>query len=60
MKEYKIAIPFPEPRPASDIKYAFAYQKPENINVVGSYALKTATKSKEPLVIDMALTMPSV
>lgn len=54
-----VSIPFPEPRPAKDSKYKFEYAKPANINVVGSLALKTGTKSAEPLTIDLAVTMPS-
>lgn len=54
------AIPFPEPCPTGDTKYSVAYEKPENINVVGSFVLKTAIKRTEPFVIDLAVTMPSV
>ncbi|KAF2169533.1 hypothetical protein M409DRAFT_19946 [Zasmidium cellare ATCC 36951] len=55
----KVAIPFPNPRPPKDAKYKFAYEKPANVNVVGSYALKTASRSKEFLEIDMVVTMPA-
>lgn len=54
----KVAVPFPSPRPPKDAKYNFAYTKPANINVVGSYALKTGSRSKELLEIDMVVTMP--
>ena len=54
----KVAVPFPNPRPSSDTKYKFAYSKPTNINVVGSYALKTANRFKDVLVIDLVITMP--
>ncbi|KAK4497542.1 hypothetical protein PRZ48_011993 [Zasmidium cellare] len=54
----KVAIPFPNPRPPKDAKYKFAYAKPANVNVIGSYALKTASRSKEFLEIDMVVTMP--
>ena len=37
-----------------------AYSKPANINVVGSYARKTAIQTRGPLGIDLAITMPSV
>ena len=58
--DHGTAVPFPEPRPTADIKYSVAYEKPKNVNVVGSFALKTAIKKTEPLVIDLAVTMPSV
>jgi len=59
-KSHMTAVPFPEPRPTRDIKYSVAYEKPENINVVGSFILKTAIKRTEPFVIDLAVTMPTV
>ncbi|KAI9844485.1 MAG: hypothetical protein M1837_005568 [Sclerophora amabilis] len=58
-KIHKIVIPFPEPRPAKDARYRMAYSKPGNINVVGSYALRTATKDNGIMSVDMAVTMPS-
>ncbi len=59
-KSYKISIPFPDPRPARDVKYTLAYLEPANINVVGSYALKTLTSTGEGFAIDLAVTMPPV
>ncbi|KAK2757848.1 hypothetical protein FQN54_004254 [Arachnomyces sp. PD_36] len=58
-KESGIAIPFPEPRPGKDTKYTFGYSKPVNINVVGSLALKTWTKTPGSFSIDLAVTIPS-
>ncbi|KAL8832408.1 MAG: hypothetical protein Q9191_000280 [Dirinaria sp. TL-2023a] len=52
-------IPFPGPRPGKETKYLLAYAKPANINVVGSYARKTAIRVDDRLTIDMAVTMPS-
>lgn len=57
---HKVQVPFPEPRPGTEAKYLLAYSKPANINIVGSYARKTAVKVHERLVIDLAVTMPSV
>ena len=59
-KSYNIIVPFPEPRPQSEVKYTLAYKEPASINVVGSYALKTALKTEGVLSIDMAITMPLV
>ena len=57
---YQVAVPFPEPRPTKDLQYKVGYAKPANINVVGSYSLRTAVKGERPLVVDLAVTMPSV
>ncbi|KAJ5154111.1 Nrap protein [Penicillium coprophilum] len=54
-----LAVPWPEPRPSKDVKYSMAYAKPANINVVGSFALKTGARTLESRPIDLAVTMPS-
>ncbi|GKZ29680.1 hypothetical protein AbraIFM66950_006082 [Aspergillus brasiliensis] len=56
---YGITVPFPEPRPAKDAKYTVSYSKPTNINVVGSFSLRTGAKGDAPLTVDLAVTMPS-
>ncbi|KAL2816343.1 Nrap protein [Aspergillus granulosus] len=53
-----ITVPYPEPRPNKDTKYSVAYVRPSNVNVVGSFALRTGLKSPGPYVVDMAVTMP--
>lgn len=55
----KITIPFPDPRPPKDAQYKLEFAKPANINVVGSHVLKTAVRTRDVLVVDMALQMPS-
>ena len=55
----KVQIPFPDPRPTKDAKYKFQYARPSNINVIGSHILKTSSRSKKVLEIDMVVTMPS-
>ena len=54
-----ILIPFPDPGPPMDAKYKFQYVRPTNINVIGSHALKTASRSRKSVEIDMVVTMPS-
>jgi U3 small nucleolar RNA-associated protein 22 len=54
----KVAIPFPDPPPPKDAKYKFAFAKPANINVTGSYALKTTSRSRERVELDMVVAMP--
>ncbi|KAI9373225.1 Nrap protein [Aspergillus egyptiacus] len=58
-QSHGIAIPYPEPRPGKDTKYSVMYARPTNINVVGSFALRTGSKTAEAYVVDMAVTMPS-
>jgi len=55
----KVTIPFPNPRPPKDAKYKLEFTRPACINVVGSYALKNATRSKEGPEIDLMVQMPS-
>lgn len=57
-KRAGVEIPFPEPLPSKDTKYTVAYAKPANVNVVGSFAVKTAAKSSGTSVIDLAVTLP--
>lgn len=54
-----LVIPWPEPRPSKEAKYSMAYEKAANINVVGSFALKTGARSLELRPIDLAVTMPN-
>jgi U3 small nucleolar RNA-associated protein 22 len=59
IKKHKVAIPFPEPRPRHDAKYKLAFEKPQNINVVGSFPLKVTLRERHtPLAVDMLVTMP--
>ncbi|KAL2372463.1 pre-rRNA processing protein Utp22 [Blastomyces gilchristii SLH14081] len=56
-KRSGVIAPFPDPRPAKDTKYTLEYAAPANINVVGSFAVKTEIKSKLT-TIDLAVTIP--
>ncbi|KKZ62074.1 hypothetical protein EMCG_03437 [[Emmonsia] crescens] len=57
-KRSGVSVPFPDPRPAKDTKYTLEYAAPVNINVVGSFAVKTEIRSKLT-TIDLAVTIPS-
>ena len=57
-KRTGIEVPFSEPLPSKDTKYNVAYAKPANINVVGSFALRTTAKSSDTNYIDLAVTIP--
>ncbi|KAI7069429.1 hypothetical protein KC352_g42713, partial [Hortaea werneckii] len=54
----KVAVPFPDPRPAKDAKYKLEYAKPAHINVIGSFAMKTSSRTKDTLEVDMTVTIP--
>lgn len=58
-KSSKVAIPHPEPAPPADTHYKLAYDAPSDINVVGSYPLKTMTKGDGYFSVDMVVTMPA-
>ncbi|KAG0647352.1 U3 small nucleolar RNA-associated 22 [Hyphodiscus hymeniophilus] len=57
-KSHNITIPFPDPKPDENAAYKLAYRKPSNVNVIGSYALKTMVRSENVLVVDMIVKMP--
>ncbi|KAF7590172.1 hypothetical protein BBP40_003193 [Aspergillus hancockii] len=54
-----IIVPYPEPRPGKDTKYSVSYAKPANVNVVGSFALRTGIRTSDPFTVDLAVTMPN-
>ncbi|OQD73909.1 hypothetical protein PENDEC_c013G06873 [Penicillium decumbens] len=54
-----VVVPWPEPRPAKDTKYTVSYAKPTNVNVVGSFALRTGAKTSDFRPVDLVVTMPS-
>ncbi|KAG6017784.1 hypothetical protein E4U54_003389 [Claviceps lovelessii] len=58
-KEHRIIVPYPEPKPSKTSPYKIAYSKPSQCNVVGSYVLKTLTKSQSGVGIDMVAQMPA-
>ncbi|KAK3073275.1 U3 snoRNP protein [Teratosphaeriaceae sp. CCFEE 6253] len=55
----KVVIPFPDPRPPVDSKYKLEFAKPSSVNVIGSYALKTSSRARGFVEIDMVVTMPA-
>ena len=54
-----IVVPYLAPRPGKDTKYTVSYTKPANVNVVGSFALRTGIRTPESYTVDLAVTMPS-
>ncbi|KAI8149209.1 Nrap protein [Fennellomyces sp. T-0311] len=58
-KKHKIVVPMLQSSPPEDALYKFKFERPTAVNVVGSYALKTVTKSKRSFNVDVAVEMPS-
>ncbi|KAI5919746.1 nrap protein [Camillea tinctor] len=58
-KSNRITIPYPEPKPKKDSALKLAFAKPAQVNVVGSYFLKTMTRSQSDFTIDMIVVMPA-
>lgn len=57
-KANRITIPYPDPKPAKDSPYKLSFEKPAQINVVGSWVLQTNIKSQPELTVDMIVIMP--
>ncbi|KAI0188841.1 Nrap protein [Astrocystis sublimbata] len=58
-KTSRTAIPYPDPKPARGCPYKVSFEKPTHINVVGSYASQTMTKSQSSFAVDMIAVMPA-
>lgn len=58
-----VSVPWPEPKPAADVKWTVGYARPTNINVVGSFAVNLQEKLRRggsrKNCIDLAVTMPN-
>jgi len=59
MLKRKIAIPFSASRPPAEAQYKFGFAKPASVNVTGSYALKTCSRTDGRLTLDLVVTMPT-
>ncbi|KAH9829045.1 Nrap protein [Rhodofomes roseus] len=55
-----VAVPYVLPQPTEDTNWKVAFEKPAEILLVGSWALKTSVKAKDGrrYVVDLAVTMP--
>ncbi|KAI2634631.1 pre-rRNA processing protein utp22 [Xylaria nigripes] len=58
-KTNRTIIPYPDPKPAKNCPYKVSFEKPTNINVVGSYTLQTMVKSQSSFTADMIVVMPA-
>ncbi|WFC98876.1 U3 snoRNP protein [Malassezia yamatoensis] len=54
-----IIPPFCDPRPDENVAYKFAFEKPEQLHLIGSWPLRTATRRLGELDVDMEVCMPS-
>ena len=57
-----ITVPYPIPQPAEGVKWTVAFEKPSDINLVGSWPNKVGVKaaSGPTWMVDVALEMPAV
>ena len=55
-------MPYVLPQPTEDTNWKVAFEKPADILLVGSWALKTCVKAKDGHCygVDVAVTMPEV
>ncbi|KLO15197.1 Nrap protein [Schizopora paradoxa] len=55
-----IAVPFPTPLPTEETNWKVAFEKPNDITIVGSWATKTGVRSKlgSSWTVDIAVEMP--
>ncbi|CCM06300.1 uncharacterized protein FIBRA_08551 [Fibroporia radiculosa] len=55
-----IAVPYPLPLPTEDTNWKVSFEKPSDILLVGSWAVKMSVKAKDQrrYVADVAVTMP--
>ncbi|OCH85324.1 Nrap protein [Obba rivulosa] len=58
--EKGIAVPYALPLPTEDTNWKVAFERPSEIVLAGSWALKTSVKAKDGLkyTVDVAVTMP--
>ncbi|KAK7471072.1 U3 snoRNP protein [Stygiomarasmius scandens] len=56
-----VSVPFSIPLPTEDTPWKVAFEKPEDITLVGSWANKTSVKGQDKLKygVDLAVEMPS-
>ncbi|KAL9615518.1 MAG: hypothetical protein Q9167_000031 [Letrouitia subvulpina] len=59
LSQLRIRVPSPTLIPNGTINYSVAYDKPESINTIGSYARKTARLLNGVMTVDVCVTMPS-
>lgn len=57
-----VSVPYVLPQPTDDTNWKVAFEKPDDILLVGSWALKTSVKAKDGhrYGVDVAVTMPEV
>ncbi|KAH9949745.1 Nrap protein [Amylocystis lapponica] len=61
LQSKSVAVPYAQPLPTEDSNWKVAFEKPDEIFLGGSWALKTSVKAKDQLKygVDVAVTMPA-
>ncbi|KAJ2858002.1 U3 snoRNP protein, partial [Coemansia erecta] len=54
-----LSIPFPDPAPSAEMKISLGFRSPSLVNVVGSYALGMAARTRTGFNVDVIAQMPS-
>lgn len=62
LQKQGINVPYPIPQPSEGVKWTVAFERPSEINVVGSWPNKIGVKaaSGPAWMVDLALEMPAV
>jgi hypothetical protein len=57
-----VEVPFPSPAPTENTKWTFKFEKPERINMIGSWSNDISVKYKDGINfgVDMSIEMPDV
>lgn len=57
-----VAVPYPSPPPTQDTNWKVAFEKPTNVQVVGSWANKMAViaNDSQGFSVELAVEMPDV
>ena len=57
-----VAVPYPNPAPSEDTNWKVAFDKPQDVSLVGNWITRLAVKRKDnlPYGIDVAVEMPDV
>ncbi|KAJ2677224.1 U3 snoRNP protein [Coemansia sp. RSA 1085] len=59
LSKSKFSVPFPDPAPPADLPIKMAFDAPEVVNIVGSYALGMAVRTGQGFSVDMMAQMPA-
>ncbi|EPQ51620.1 Nrap protein [Gloeophyllum trabeum ATCC 11539] len=61
LQDKSISVPYPDPRPTKETNWKVGFEKPYDVNVVGSWANKCSVKGQDgtKFRVDLAVEMPA-